>query len=289
MGKGEREALRWGGGPCAGSGECHQRPPHPVPPGPPTPWGRDKGQTFAPPARPGEDLQRPQFRQPRRVGVMPVTRRHEGVAGVVEEGRDFGVGFGDRRDVGGQNQLVGLAEVQDGRTLGRLVQMADDVAAIEAGDGRHAAASAGRQPGRRAAKAEAHDEDRPLQGVDRRLDVRRGGVAPAGGLRIGELGVAAGGVDILVGEAAALAGEEVGDQDLIAVLGPLLRQPAQVRGHAPDGVQDDQAATPRVCWNGMPGLKLKAVRRRQGDGLSHQTLSNSSRVRRRARSAASWL
>ena len=50
-----------------------------------------------------------------------------------------------------------------------------------------------------------------------------------------------------VGEARLQAVEEAGDQDLVAGLGVVVGERAQVRGDAPDGVQDDQAAAPRVA------------------------------------------
>ncbi len=50
-------------------------------------------------------------------------RCHEGVAGLVHIDRQVGVGFADAFHVGRRDQFVGLAQVKDGRDLGRVGQV----------------------------------------------------------------------------------------------------------------------------------------------------------------------
>src|SRR5581483_12499082 len=99
---------------------------------------------------------------------------------------------------------------------------------------------------------------------------------------------------VALGEPALEAVEQAGDQHVVAAGRVLARQLDQVLSDAPDGVADDQAAAPRLAGRLMPGVAFDAVfRTDQADDLAHggapYALSNSSRVRWRARSAASAL
>ena len=65
--------------------------------------------------------------------------------------------------------------------------------------------------------------------------------------------------------------EQAGNQHLITPLGVFAGQRPQVRGDAPDRMENNQAAAPRIAWRFAPGVEGEAVPAAgQADGLTHR-------------------
>ena len=127
-------------------------------------------------ALPLKQLSRPQEGQVGAVG-MEAIGRNKGMSGIIEPDGQVRMGRLDRLHIRWGYQSVAAAQMQNGRALWGLVQIVDDLAAIEATDRRKARALTGGDPGGGPAKAKAHGKDRAVEGIDGGLNV--GGAFPA--------------------------------------------------------------------------------------------------------------